>query len=103
MTGRLHAPGQLGPPPRGLAAAQAGPSMQLPPLPAVFYFYIFHFRFLQKYIFIFEIYTNLQCVSVHACMREMRERELLLLIDCSVVLGVEKGEQVLICSVEREQ
>ena len=33
--------------------------------------------------------------------REERERELLL-IDCSVVLGVEKGEQVLICSVERE-
>ena len=44
-----------------------------------------------------------QCVSVHACMREKRERELLLLIDCSVVLGVEKGEHVLICSVEREQ
>ena len=44
-----------------------------------------------------------QCVSVHACMREKRERELLLLIDCSAVLGVEKGEQVLICSVEREQ
>ena len=40
-----------------------------------------------------------------ACMREKREREreLLLLIDCSAVLGVEKGEQVLICSVEREQ
>ena len=37
-----------------------------------------------------------------ACMREKRERELLL-IDCSVVLGVEKREQVLICSVEREQ
>jgi len=36
-------------------------------------------------------------------MREKRERELLLLIDCCVVLGVEKGEQVLICSVEREQ
>ena len=35
--------------------------------------------------------------------REERERELLLLIDCSAVLGVEKGEQVLICSVEREQ
>ena len=35
-----------------------------------------------------------------ACMREKRE---LLLIDCSAVLGVEKGEQVLICSVEREQ
>jgi len=35
-------------------------------------------------------------------MREKRERELLL-IDCSAVLGVEKGEQVLICSVEREQ
>ena len=44
-----------------------------------------------------------QCVSVHACMREKRERELLQLIDCSAVLGVEKGEQVLICSVEREQ
>ena len=44
-----------------------------------------------------------QCVSVHACMREKRERELLLLIDCSAVFGVEKGEQVLICSVEREQ
>ena len=26
---------------------------------AVFYFYIFHFRFLQKYIFIFEIYRNI--------------------------------------------
>ena len=37
-----------------------------------------------------------------ACMREKRERELLLLIDCSAVLGMEKGEQVLICSVERE-
>ena len=48
-----------------------------------------------------------QCVSVHACMREKREREIrereLLLIDCSAVLGMEKGEQVLICSVEREQ
>ena len=38
-----------------------------------------------------------------ACMHERGERELLLLIDCSAVLGVEKGEQVLICSVEREQ
>ena len=38
-----------------------------------------------------------------ACMHERNERELLLLIDCSAVLGVEKGEQVLICSVEREQ
>ena len=38
-----------------------------------------------------------------ACMSEKRERELLLLIDCSAVLGMEKGEQVLICSVEREQ
>ena len=37
-----------------------------------------------------------------ACMHEREERELLL-IDCSAVLGVEKGEQVLICSVEREQ
>ena len=35
-------------------------------------------------------------------MHEREERELLLLIDCSAVLGVEKGEQVLICSVERE-
>ena len=43
-----------------------------------------------------------QCVSVHACMREKRERELLL-IDCSAVLGVKKEEQVLICSVERER
>jgi len=38
-----------------------------------------------------------------ACMHEREERELLLLIDCSAVLGVEKGEHVLICSVEREQ
>jgi len=36
-------------------------------------------------------------------MREKRERELLLLIDCFAVLGVEKEEQVLICSVKREQ
>ena len=37
-------------------------------------------------------------------MQEREEREeLLLLIDCSAVFGVEKGEQVLICSVEREQ
>ena len=39
--------------------------------------------------------------------REERERELLLLIDCSAVLGmekgVEKGEQVPIYSVEKEQ
>ena len=42
-----------------------------------------------------------RCVSVHACMRE--KGELLLLIDCSTVVGVEKGEQVLICSVERER
>jgi len=39
-----------------------------------FIFIFFIFCFLQKYIFIFEIYRNLQCVSVHACMREMRER-----------------------------
>ena len=37
-----------------------------------------------------------------ACMREKREKELLL-IDCFAVLSVEKGEHVLICSVEREQ
>ena len=37
-----------------------------------------------------------------ACMHEREERELLL-INCSVVLGVEKGEQLLIYSVEREQ
>jgi len=42
-----------------------------------------------------------ECACMHE--REERERELLLLIDCSAVLGVEKGEQVLICSVEREQ
>ena len=28
-------------------------------LHAVFYFYIFQFRFLQKYIFVFEIYRNI--------------------------------------------
>ena len=36
-------------------------------------------------------------------MHEREERELLLLIDCCDVLGVEKGEQVLICSLERKQ
>ena len=35
-------------------------------------------------------------------MHEREERELLL-IDCFAVLGVEKGEQVLISSVESEQ
>ena len=42
-----------------------------------------------------------ECACMHE-REEKRERELLL-IDCSAVLGVEKGEQVLICSVEREQ
>ena len=37
-----------------------------------------------------------------ACMHEREERELLL-INCFAVLGVEKGEQVLICSVLIEQ
>ena len=40
---------------------------------------------------------------MHEREERERERELQLLIDCSAVLGVEKGEQVLICSVEREQ
>ena len=53
---------------------QGAPGQKVPHRPRFFYFFIFYFRFLQKYFFVFEIYSNIgrpaRCGAVGAFLQK---------------------------------